>query len=163
MLKQFKADTEYMYYSELTVARLKKQGITMIFSDLDNTLVADGAIEAPKQLVEWLTELSENNIKIIIVSNNKSEKRVKEFAQPLGLEYYYKAGKPNPRIYQTILEKHDQLPEETLMLGDRLTTDIYGGNKMGMYTVLVNPIDANEPMGIRFMRGVEWFLKIMVK
>ncbi|MGL5295646.1 MAG: YqeG family HAD IIIA-type phosphatase [Culicoidibacterales bacterium] len=163
MLKQFKADTEYMYYSELTVARLKKQGITMIFSDLDNTLVADGAIEAPKQLVEWLTELSENNIKIIIVSNNKSEKRVKEFAQPLGLEYYYKAGKPNPRIYQTILEKHNQLPEETLMLGDRLTTDIYGGNKMGMYTVLVNPIDANEPMGIRFMRGVEWFLKIMVK
>lgn len=163
MLKQFKADTEYMYYSELTVSRLKKQGITMIFSDLDNTLVADGAIEAPKQLVEWLTELSENNIKIIIVSNNKSEKRVKEFAQPLGLEYYYKAGKPNPRIYQTILEKHNQLPEETLMLGDRLTTDIYGGNKMGMYTVLVNPIDANEPMGIRFMRGVEWFLKIMVK
>ncbi|MGL4952535.1 MAG: YqeG family HAD IIIA-type phosphatase [Culicoidibacterales bacterium] len=159
-MKRFYPTQAIQHYSELDLAKLEEQGITMIVSDLDNTLVADGEITVSPQLADWLAALRAKRIKIIIVSNNKSEKRVKDFAEPLGLEYYYKARKPNPQIYHHIFSKHQQLPQQTLMLGDRLTTDIYGGNKMGMRTVLVEPIDPAEPLGIRMMRVLERVLRI---
>lgn len=162
-MKQFYPNQALMHFRELNLDHLQARGITMILSDLDNTLVADGAIESPQELRNWLGQLTERNIKIIIVSNNKSEKRVKDFAEPLGLEYYYKAGKPNPKVYQHIFAKHQQTPAQTLMLGDRLTTDVYGGNKMGMYTVLVEPIDVHEPVGIRLMRMIERIMRIGMK
>lgn len=162
-MKQFYPHVALKHFQDLDLAELVNMGITMILSDLDNTLVTDGEIACNHELKLWLEQLHARNIKIIIVSNNKSEKRVKDFAEPLGLEYYYKAGKPNPRIYNTILQKHNQLPEHTLMLGDRLTTDVYGGNKMKLYTVLVEPIDPHEPIGIRCMRVIESVLKFGMK
>lgn len=159
-MKRFYPTQAIRHYSELDLAKLEEAGITMILSDLDNTLVADSETASSPELRAWFAQLRAKRIKIIIVSNNKSEKRVKDFAEPLGLEYYYKARKPNPQIYHHIFSKHQQLPTQTLMLGDRLTTDIYGGNKMGMQTVLVEPIDPSEPIGIRFMRVIERILRI---
>ncbi|MGL4624155.1 MAG: YqeG family HAD IIIA-type phosphatase [Culicoidibacterales bacterium] len=159
-MKRFYPTQAVAHFRDLNLNHLQEQGITMILSDLDNTLVKDGEIESSSELVAWLQQLAERNIKIIIVSNNKSEKRVKDFAEPLGLEYYYKAGKPNPKVFEHIFRKHQQTPEQTVMLGDRLTTDVYGGNKLGMHTVLVEPIDPHEPFGIRLMRIIERTIRI---
>lgn len=46
-------------------------------------------------------------------------------------------GKPEPYLYQFSMERLGTLPEETLAVGDRLETDILGGQKAGCPTVLV--------------------------
>jgi len=46
-------------------------------------------------------------------------------------------GKPEPIIIQRCLELIGTTPEETAMLGDRLDTDILGGQRAGTGTILV--------------------------
>jgi len=46
-------------------------------------------------------------------------------------------------------------PEETVVVGDQIFTDIFGGNRMGLYTVLVSPLSKREFIGTRFMRLAE--------
>jgi 4-nitrophenyl phosphatase len=47
------------------------------------------------------------------------------------------AGKPNPTLYEFALERLGTTPAETLVIGDRLETDIIGGQKLGCPTALV--------------------------
>ncbi len=49
-------------------------------------------------------------------------------------------------------------PEETAMIGDQLLTDIRGGNRCGLYTILVMPINPREWWGTKLNRGIEWLL-----
>lgn len=47
------------------------------------------------------------------------------------------AGKPKPYLLQLAMRRMGASPEETLMVGDRLTTDILGGHNAGCNTALV--------------------------
>jgi len=58
-------------------------------------------------------------------------------------------GKPSPILYQLALERLGTTPEETLAVGDRLETDVLGGERAGMPTALVlsgvsTPEDVNS-------------------
>ena len=46
-------------------------------------------------------------------------------------------GKPSPLMPQLAMKKYDCLPEETVMIGDRIYTDIKSGLNAGVQTVLV--------------------------
>jgi len=46
-------------------------------------------------------------------------------------------GKPYPPMFEAALRFLGTLPEETLMIGDRLTTDIEGAQQVGLRTALV--------------------------
>ena len=46
-------------------------------------------------------------------------------------------GKPQPQMVYTAMEKYDAAPEETVLIGDRLYTDIACGNNAGIDTILV--------------------------
>ena len=46
-------------------------------------------------------------------------------------------GKPSPFLYQVALDRLSTSPLETLAVGDRLETDILGGQRAGMRTALV--------------------------
>ncbi len=47
------------------------------------------------------------------------------------------AGKPEPEIFQLAAERFGSAPAETLMIGDRLDTDVLGANRAGMRSALV--------------------------
>jgi 4-nitrophenyl phosphatase len=47
------------------------------------------------------------------------------------------AGKPEPILYRQALARMDSDPAETLVIGDRLDTDLLGGVRQGMMTVLL--------------------------
>jgi len=47
------------------------------------------------------------------------------------------AGKPSPTLYEFALEKLGTLPSETLAVGDRIETDIVGGQQAGLRTALM--------------------------
>ncbi|MCD4738207.1 MAG: HAD-IIA family hydrolase [Anaerolineae bacterium] len=46
-------------------------------------------------------------------------------------------GKPEPILYQQALARMDASPAETLVIGDRLDTDILGGLRQGLHTALL--------------------------
>jgi 4-nitrophenyl phosphatase len=46
-------------------------------------------------------------------------------------------GKPEKAIFEAALKRFDTVPENTLMVGDRLETDILGANRVGIITAAV--------------------------
>lgn len=47
------------------------------------------------------------------------------------------AGKPSPALFELAMERMGTRPDNTLVVGDRLDTDIAGGQKVGCLTALV--------------------------
>ena len=45
--------------------------------------------------------------------------------------------------------------EETAVIGDQLFTDILGGNRAGLFTILVVPLDRREFFGTKISRMME--------
>lgn len=65
------------------------------------------------------------------------------------------AGKPSPTLYEFALEKLGVQPEETLAVGDRLETDILGGQRAGLRTALVLSGIASREEGVAWMPKID--------
>ena len=46
-------------------------------------------------------------------------------------------------------------PEEMCMIGDQVMTDILGGNRVGIKTILVNPMSKDDLLFTKFFRMLE--------
>ncbi|MGD9676749.1 MAG: YqeG family HAD IIIA-type phosphatase [Vulcanibacillus sp.] len=147
---------------DIDLIALKEAGITSIITDLDNTLVEANSPTYTPKLVKWLDDLQEQGFKVIIVSNN-NKTRVSEFADPLTVPYIHKAMKPFGSPYRRALEKIGSSVKETVVIGDQLLTDIYGGKRLGFYTILVTPISKREGKGTRINRKIERIILPLLK
>ena len=88
---------EYVFkdVTHITPEWLAAKGITALVLDIDNTLTADRSQELPEEVAAWLAIMRKAGVKLTIVSNG-AEKRVRPFAEKLGLAYLYRAAKPLP-------------------------------------------------------------------
>ncbi len=93
-----------------------------------------------KDIVRWVNQ-AKQNFYIELVSNNPSKKRIKEVAEIFDLNYTYKASKPKRKTLRRVIENTPYNNNEIAMIGDRLFTDIIVGNRLGLYTILVEPVD----------------------
>jgi uncharacterized protein len=133
---------------------LKQRNIKGLILDIDNTLVPYSLREADENAVKWIEGVTGAGLKACIVSNN-SEKRVIEFNKRLKLPAVHRALKPRKRAFKEAMELMGISPPETAVIGDQIFTDIYGGNRLGLYTILVKPIDTNEQFMIKMKRILE--------
>jgi HAD superfamily phosphatase (TIGR01668 family) len=138
----------------ITPELLKEKGIKGIITDLDNTLVEWDRPDATPKLIEWFASMKAAGIQIIIVSNNK-EMRVKSFADPLGIPFIYKARKPLGKAFRHALELMSVKKEEVVVIGDQLLTDVFGGNRQKLHTILVIPVAKSDGFITKFNRLVE--------
>ncbi|WP_436664305.1 YqeG family HAD IIIA-type phosphatase [Alicyclobacillus acidoterrestris] len=139
---------------EIDLERLWNQGIRLILTDLDNTLVPWNHPDVPEDLATWLNKAHARGFHVCIVSNNSSG-RVEEFAALSGLPAVGAAKKPKPVGFLEALQRFDMRAEQAVMVGDQLFTDVRGGNRLGIYTILVLPIESKEWWGTRIVRNVE--------
>ncbi len=142
---------------QLDLSKLKKKGIKGIITDLDNTLIAWDENEIYPQLDDWFKILKEEGFKVCIVSNNSLE-RVSEFADIFGIPAIPKAVKPRRRAFRLAMEKMQLKPEEAAVLGDQVFTDVLGGNRLGLFTILVIPVSEREFIGTKVVRQAEKFV-----
>ncbi|MFS0644171.1 YqeG family HAD IIIA-type phosphatase [Siminovitchia sp. 179-K 8D1 HS] len=154
MLKQFLPNEYLKSIFHLQPEKLKDQGIKGIITDLDNTLVEWDRPNATPRLVDWLEEMKRNNMKITIVSNN-NQSRVKAFSEPLSIPFIHKARKPLGSGFRKAAKEMGLSREETVIVGDQLLTDIFGGNRAGFYTILVVPVAQSDGFFTRFNRMIE--------
>ncbi len=142
---------------DLDLSLLQKNGIKGIIADLDNTLVVWNVRHVEEPLTEWLLTLKEAGLKICILSNNSSA-RVEDFAARIDVPAVSKAVKPRRIGFRRALEQMGLKASETAVLGDQLFTDILGGNRTGLFTILVTPLSQKEFFGTRLVRQVEKIL-----
>ena len=133
--------------------KLKKKGVKCLLFDLDNTCIPYRSTTPIKEVKYLFTKLTKEGFKVIIFSNSP-KRRLDKFAS-LGVDYNYSSKKPLPRSFYKILKKYNFKKEEVCIIGDQLITDIYGGNKVGIITCLVNPISTEELLITKLSRKIE--------
>jgi len=139
---------------DITVDILNKNNIKGLILDIDNTLVPNHVEEADEAAVEWIEKIKAAGFKVCIVSN-ASRKRVVKFNEKLRLYALHRALKPGTRAFEKAGRMMDLKNENIAVIGDQIFTDVYGGNRAGMFTILVQPIDKREGLLVRLKRVLE--------
>ena len=125
---------------EITGAALERRGIKLLLADLDNTLVPYGVPLPDERLKAWRDDLNAHGVTLFILSNNRHENRPRMFAEGLDVPFIGHAGKPKTPSFYRAMEQAGVTKEQTAIVGDQIFTDILGGNRAGVSTILVQPI-----------------------
>jgi HAD superfamily phosphatase (TIGR01668 family) len=143
MFKRLLPDQIVNTVFDIDLTELKTRGVRGIITDLDNTLVSARTELATPKLVGWLDLVKEQGFKVVILSNN-NKTRVAKFAEPLGISFIPAARKPIGAAFHRALKLMELQPEQTVVVGDQMLTDVMGGRRAGLHTILVTPIAPRE-------------------
>ena len=126
--------------AELPLQELLDQPIRALVLDVDRTLLPRRQAELPASALRWLQQ-ARQQVPIHLFSNNPSRQRIGAVAAQLELPYTISAGKPRRSALRRVLAELNLPHQEVALIGDRLFTDVIAGNRLGLFTVLVKPID----------------------
>ena len=118
------------------------KNIKALIIDVDGTLISGKNPVISDDVRNWIYR-SKKCFYTYLFSNNPSRKRIKLIADQLDLQFTASGSKPSKRKLKRILEKIPYSSSEIAIIGDRVFTDILVGNRLGMYTILVDSVDCN--------------------
>lgn len=155
MIRILRPDFQYESIQDISVELLKEQGIKGLILDLDNTIAPWNEKSLNREVIDWFEKIKEAGIKACIVSNNRLPDRVSIVADILDILYVYKAAKPRKKAFFMGQEELGIEISAIAVIGDQLFTDVLGGNRLAMKTILVTPIDQREFAGTKVLRFLE--------
>lgn len=127
---------------DINYKKLKKEGITCLVFDLDNTLALLEDKECPENTKALIKKLQEDFL-VFIISNN-SKKRIEPYQKELGVYAVSRAMKPLTFGLNKIRFLHHLKKKEMVMIGDQILTDVLSGNNFHIKTILVDPLGEED-------------------
>lgn len=140
---------------EIDIADLKRRGVRVVLTDLDNTLVRWQGRDISREVRDWIKDASAQGLEFCIVSNTRSMKRLHDIAEDLNIPYVRKGLKPRRVGFRAALELVGRDASEAVVLGDQMFTDVLGGNRLGAATIMVRPMHPREFFGTKISRMFE--------
>ncbi|NJN22754.1 MAG: YqeG family HAD IIIA-type phosphatase [Leptolyngbya sp. RL_3_1] len=123
----------------ITPAVIRQHRLQGLVLDVDETLVPLREADTSVAVRQWLAQIKAI-VPLWLVSNNLNEIRIRRIADTLELPYFTGAGKPSRRKLRRATQAMALPVEHIAMVGDRLFTDVLAGNRLGMFTILVEPM-----------------------
>lgn len=150
-------------YSGVTAALLHERGIRLLLCDLDYTLAPKSVKVPPEGVREWINELKAAGITVMILSNNRSSRRVDDFCRCLGIDYVGHAQKPLPKGLRRAMEQAGAAEYETAMLGDKLLTDVLAANLADVTALMVEPAGGAVTLWQKVLHAMQAPFKAMAR
>lgn len=150
----FFPDLKYNSIKDININLLAEKGIKFAILDIDNTLVPYTSPTPDENALYFLDELRNNGIGFCFVSNN-NESRIKLFNEKIGAKIFPNAKKPLLYGISEAMKFFGADKENAVLIGDQVFTDILGGKRAKILTVLVNPIKEVDTAFFRFKRYFE--------
>ncbi|MFN8139813.1 MAG: YqeG family HAD IIIA-type phosphatase [Fimbriimonadales bacterium] len=141
--------------SEIVPSELVASGIKAVLLDVDNTLVNWKAMHIPEETSAWIQDCMNAGLKLCLVSNTRNPARLHELSNRLGIPYARGKMKPSRQPFEDALRKVNATVAEAVMVGDQMFTDVWGGNRMGMITIWLEPRHSREFFGTKISRVAE--------
>lgn len=143
---------------KITIEFIKKNNLKALILDMDNTLI-NYKKEMPENIENWAKELNGQGMKLYILSNTNKKKKVISIAKKLGVPYKSFAKKPLKSGFLKVQKELGFKPEQIAVVGDQIFTDVIGGNRCNMFTILVDSIDDKDFWYTIWKRPLENVLK----
>lgn len=122
---------------EIDGETLQQAGIKGIILDWTNTIMTKNADSITDSMKSWLTNMqSRYGIKVIIVSNSKPP--IGDHGHVHEIPALFEAGKPKKKAFLAALNMLGTRNNETAVIGNGIFTDLWGGNRLGMYTIFIS-------------------------
>lgn len=154
MFKKFHPDFRYPSVYSVPTDFFAVHGIKFVLLDIDNTLVSYTRTHADDNARAFLAHLTDCGIKYAFVSNNHKE-RVQTFAEEFGAVFINDACKPLLFGIKKAMRILGADKAHTLLIGDQVFTDVWVGKRVGVRTILVEPIEAKETPFFGIKRKLE--------
>ena len=152
--KRFFPDYKFNSINDIDINILNNRGIKFAILDIDNTLVPYTSPKPDDNALKFLNKLKENNIEYCFVSNNHGE-RINLFNEEIGAPVYPNAAKPLLLGIRKAMKTFGADKNNTVIIGDQVFTDVWGGKRAGILTILVDPIKECDTAFFRFKRHFE--------
>ncbi len=137
---------------------LWQRGIRAIILDVDNTLTAWRSEHIPAEKLQWI-QRAKQRFKMCLLSNTIFMRRLRRLGERLGIPYVGRWGlgrKPFRGGVSHALALMGADPRHTAIIGDQVFADVLAGKRMGMLTILVDPVAPEREMVLtRFWRVLE--------
>lgn len=134
------------YFDKITdidIIFLKEHNIKGMILDVDNTIL--DLDKKPIECIEnWINMIKSNGIKLCIASNSANTTKLENISRKLDIPYIGKSLKPFKRGLKKAINIIQIEPENIAEVGDQLFTDVWGANKMKMFSILVKPISKEK-------------------
>lgn len=142
--------------TQINCAQLQDRGITGLIFDLDNTLMLPKKCHLLPRIGHWLEEVQQNGMRCIVLTNNPHLDYCQQAEALLKMPVICHAKKPDCEKFIEALQQLQLKPSEVAMIGDRLLTDVWVGQKMDAFTIWVKPLIGKEERPVyRFLRLLE--------
>ena len=145
---------------QITINLLQKNKIKALILDVDNTLI-DYKQNLSKETIQWAKELKGQGTKLYILSNTNKKEKVEKVANTLQIPYKTFAKKPLKKGFLEVQKILQEKPENIAVVGDQIFTDIIGGNRCKMFTILVEQKDKKDYWYTAWKRPIENKIKKM--
>jgi len=133
---------------------LKNNNIQGILLDIDNTLI-DMEKNMPEEVLKWVKDAKEHGFKVGILSNTNKKDKLVPISNKLGVEYVSFAKKPSKSGYIRGAKMLGLDSKNIAMVGDQVFTDVWGANRVGMFSIYVKPINLKEYWYTAWKRPIE--------
>jgi uncharacterized protein len=140
---------------EVDLDLLKSDGKKLILLDVDHTLVEWKQEDFSPEVIAWLERAKALGFDLCILSNTRRVERLARVSEKLGVPTLRGKFKPSRQMYLMALEKFNAQPEEAIMIGDQIMTDILGANRTGIDAIWVRKMHGPEFFGTKFNRVIE--------
>ncbi len=137
--------------------KLKMDGYKVIIFDLDNTIGKVKENICSSEVEKFLNELNQE-FKVVIASNSR-KKRVNSFCKNLKCDTFSFSLKPSLKSIRKIKRKYNINYSKMVIVGDQILTDILGGNRKSLLTILVDQMDPYDLKKTRINRKIENLIK----
>ena len=158
-MEKFKPTYMIASVEKIPFVLLERDNIKGLIFDVDNTIATMGK-GITESCYKWIKEAKELGYKICILSNSVNLKKVKRIMTDLDVLGLCFAKKPSTKGFEMALNLLDLKKEEVIMIGDQVFTDVWGANRFGIKSILVNPINKKEGPFTLIKRPIE---KIILK
>ncbi len=155
-------DAYFKKVEDITIEFLQKNKIKALILDVDNTLI-DYEKNLSEEKIKWANNLKGQGVKLYILSNTNHKEKVKQVADKLQIPFNYFAKKPFKSGFIKVQEKLQEEPQKIAVVGDQIFTDIIGGNRCKMYTILVEPVNKKDYWYTAWKRPIENKIKNKIK
>lgn len=158
----FKPNVYFTSVQDITIEFLIKNKIKALILDVDNTLI-DYDKNLTEETIQWSKELRGQGIRMYILSNTNKQDKVEAVAKKLEIPYEHFAKKPAKKGFVKVKETLKIKEENIAVVGDQIFTDVMGGNRCNMFTILVDPITKKDYWYTAWKRPIENIIKAGLK